>query len=254
MTRIAATVLLTGATGLIGRRLAEALLRRGDTVVGVSRSSQKLDSLVDMACNLRGTFVPLQADLLHEDIPALVERLASNDMAPEHLVNNARDLQNYGLRADGWPERTQWRNEFELGVVAAAELAVALANVHGSRLRSVVNIASIYGVVAMHLPLYDHPERETPPHYGIVKAALIHLTKELAVRLAGRGVSVNAISYGGVEGRADEVFRERYAAQAPNGRMVRLDEVFQPVEYLLFNAPNALTGQNLIVDGGWTLW
>ena len=133
-------------------------------------------------------------------------------------------------------------------------MAMALVGQEGSKLRSIINISSIYGMVAPNRTIYDDFERHAPIHYGVAKAALIHLTKEMAVRLADRGIRVNAVSYGGVEGRAKEEFIRRYSSLCPSGRMVPPQDVAGSVEFLASDASNGVTGHNLVVDGGWTVW
>jgi hypothetical protein len=124
----------------------------------------------------------------------------------------------------------------------------------GSRLRSVVNIGSQYGVVAANPSLYAEQDKGSPIHYGVAKAALIQLTRELAVRLAARKVRVNCLSLGGIEGRVDERFKERYARLCPQGRMLTDSDLTGPVEFLASDASAGMTGHNLVVDGGWTAW
>lgn len=248
------TIFLTGATGLIGFELAKEFLARGHTVVAASRSAATIAAMRERLPKLSGTLETSEIDLTCFDAEALARELAARDLSPDSLVNNARNLANLRLQEDGWPNAEAWRGEFELGVVAPTRLTMAFADAKDSRLRSVVNVGSMYGVVAMNQRLYDNPTLQAPPHYGVVKAALVHATKELAVRLAPRGIRVNAVSYGGVEGRADSAFLARYAELAPSRRMLRHDELFAPVDFLLSAAPASLTGQNLVVDGGWTLW
>jgi NAD(P)-dependent dehydrogenase (short-subunit alcohol dehydrogenase family) len=173
-------------------------------------------------------------------------------LRPAHLVNNARDLAN--LRADASAsQRAQWVAEYTLGVVVPVELSLALAESSDSALASVINISSIYGMVAANPALYGKPADRPPMHYGVTKAALLHLTKELAVRLAPK-VRVNAITYGGIEGRADDDFKHRYGSLTPLKRMMRPDEVFGPLEFLISDGATSVTGHNLVADGGWTLW
>ncbi|MEJ1932408.1 SDR family oxidoreductase, partial [Nostoc sp. NIES-2111] len=171
---------------------------------------------------------------------------------PQHLVNNARDASN--LRGSGArPSASQWDGEFRLGVQLPCDLTLELAGLAGSPLKSVVNIASMYGVVATQATLYERNEDRAPLHYGVVKAALIHLTRELAVRL-GPTVRVNAVSYGGVEGRVDDAIRERYARLTPLARMLSDADLAGPVDFLTSDGATAVTGHNLLAEGGWTAW
>mgnify|MGYP003739618353 FL=1 len=127
---------------------------------------------------------------------------------------------------------------------------MALTNLPDSRLSSIVNISSMYGIVAPNPLLYDDGLKNSPVHYGVCKAALIHLTKELAVRLAPRNIRVNAISFGGVEGRVDEAFKSRYARLCPLGKMLTEEDLGGSVEFLASEQSRGITGHNLVVDGG----
>ena len=102
--------------------------------------------------------------------------------------------------------------------------------------------------------MYNNPDFDSPIHYGVIKAALNHLTKELAVRLANKNILVNAVAYGGVEGRADGEFIARYKELCPKGRMLKSEEIAGIVSYLLLSADDMLTGQVIALDGGWSVW
>ena len=247
------TILLTGATGLIGRALTQRFLEHGHTVIACGRRRAALEALAPGMDGNPSRLVPLEADLVKADIEALVANLGQRDLLPHYLVNNARDVEHLRVDAQGRADRAQWMGEFDLGVAVPAALTSSLAATPDSRLEAVVNVASMYGVVAVNPNLYSDPKRGAPAHYGVVKAALIHLTKELAVRLAPR-VRVNAVSFGGFAGRTDEAFQARYRTFAPAGRMLSVDEAFAPVEFLLSDKASAITGHNLVADGGWTLW
>jgi len=121
-------------------------------------------------------------------------------------------------------------------------------------LRSVVNVGSMYGIVPPNPSLYDDGFQSSPIQYGVAKAALHQLTKELAVRLATSGVRVNAVAFGGVEGRVSDEFKQRYANFVPSRRMLSVDEIVGPVAFLLSEDSSAVNGHVLVADGGWTVW
>lgn len=250
------TVLITGATGNLGREMALGFSRLGHWVAFTSRGGDAAIEL-QQACRAAGAagVLGITVDLTADDAAArVVDALAAAAMAPDILINNARNVEFLRSDNDGTMAAAHWRGEFALGVMVPYQLTTTLLAASGSRLTNVINIASMYGVVAPNLALYADPTRQSPINYGVVKAGLIHLTKELAVRLAGRGVRVNAISYGGVEGRVDAAFKLRYAALCPSGRMLGRDEVFGPVQFLASDAASGMTGHNLVVDGGWSTW
>ncbi|WP_341913853.1 SDR family oxidoreductase [Ferrovibrio terrae] len=245
-------IVLTGASGLVGRRLVGHFLTAGDRLVALTSRPESAQSLQaefdskDLVC--------LGADLTQPGgVTAVCHELRQRGLLPHALINNARQRSNLAVGSSG-PDAAQWQAEFMLGVIASERLTSALAQQAGSCLRAVVNISSMYGAVAVNPGLYADPTAAAPIHYGVVKAALNHLTRELAVRLAGRGIRVNAVGFGGIEGRVDATFKENYARLCPAGRMVSPEEIAGPVDFLLSDAAGAVTGVTLPADGGWTLW
>ena len=97
-------------------------------------------------------------------------------------------------------------------------------------------------------------EFRPPLQYACAKAALIHLTKCLAVQFAPQGIAVNCVTYGGVEGRVDDAFKKRYAALCPMERMMKDGETAGAVDFLLSDKAAYITGQNIVADGGWGIW
>jgi NAD(P)-dependent dehydrogenase (short-subunit alcohol dehydrogenase family) len=123
------------------------------------------------------------------------------------------------------------------------------ASGHGS----VINIASIYGLVGPDLRLYEGTSMGNPAGYAASKGGLIQLTRWLATVLAP-DVRVNAITPGGIWRDQPETFREQYVARTPLGRMGTEGDLKGAAAYLASNLSAYVTGQNLIVDGGWTAW
>jgi len=250
------TILITGATGKLGRTFALGFAAMGSNVAFTSRGGDVAKEL-EQDCLARGAkrVACVQADLTAEDAASnIAHQLEEIELLPDILINNARNTQHLKIDSTGRTTRKNWQKELLMGVVLPYELSMALAYLQPTSLKTIINIASIYGVSAPNLALYDRPELESPVNYGVTKAALIHLTKELAVRLASRKISVNAVSYGGVSGRAGEEFQARYGRLCPAGRMLDDSEVFGAVKFLASTDATGMTGHNLVVDGGWTIW
>jgi NAD(P)-dependent dehydrogenase (short-subunit alcohol dehydrogenase family) len=251
-----ASILITGATGKMGRTFALGFAAKGVRVAFTARSEAAAQALAaECAAAGAARVAYVLADLTEPEAPQrIAHQLAQQDMLPEVLVNNARNVAFLKSEPNGLMGRANWQGELLLDVVVPYELTMALLEIDASALKRVVNIASMYGVTAPNMGLYANGAAGSPINYGVAKAALIHLTKDLAVRLAPRNVQVNAISYGGVEGRVDPAFLERYSKLCPMGRMLGDAEVFGALEFLASSAASGMTGHNLVVDGGWTVW
>jgi len=249
------TILITGGSGKFGRTLVSHFLAAGDRVIATCRTAESLEKLINEYSSYGDRFVGFKADLTENDAIALLrEQLDASNIRPDCLVNNARSLGFLKIDDAGLVSRENFTNEYLLDVVVPYELTMALAQQRDSQLRRVLNIGSQYGTVAANPHLYTDPIKQSPLHYGVAKAALAHLTKELAVRLAGKGIQVNCVAFGGVEGRVDEAFKQRYAQLCPMGRMLRDDEVTGPVDMLLSDKCSGITGHTIAVDGGWSIW
>jgi NAD(P)-dependent dehydrogenase (short-subunit alcohol dehydrogenase family) len=122
--------------------------------------------------------------------------------------------------------------------------------------KSVVNVASMYGMVSPDDRIYGESGRNSPPFYGAGKAGLIQLTRYLACHLASKNIRVNAISPGPFPPQSiridDPEFHARLAAKVPMGRVGLADEIGGAVQFLLSEAASFITGVNIPIDGGWT--
>jgi NAD(P)-dependent dehydrogenase (short-subunit alcohol dehydrogenase family) len=123
---------------------------------------------------------------------------------------------------------------------------------------SIINIGSLYASVSPDARFYNHipsdPPFIKPPAYGASKAAVVNLTQYLAAHLAPRGVRVNTLSPGGVLGEQDAEFKRKFCERVPLGRMATAKDLCGPLLFLASRASAYVTGINLRVDGGFTVW
>ena len=248
--------IVTGAAGWLGSAMSRALAEAGATLVVTSREEAKAQ---EFAATLPGSG-HMGLALSQEDtdqIPAFVAQVVEKLGRVDVLVNNA-----YGTTAPTIDSATaeDFDRAYHAGVTAYFLLARAVADHLRSRNApgSIINIASMYGVVASYPDAYTGLPVNSPPNYHGLKGGLIHLTRHLAVYWAKDRVRVNAISPGAfpsprVRGSQPE-FIERLNGKVPMGRMGEPEELKGLVVLLASDAGNYITGQNILVDGGWTAW
>jgi len=251
------TIMITGGTGKIGLQFVKYFLAKGFTVVFISRTQKNVESLYERLDSYRNNnrLYGILVDLEEKNAPKqILDFLRAKKIFLDSLINNARNVDYLKINSNAISDRAMWMGELLIDVVVPYELSMAMAYQRGSKLKNIVNISSMYGVVPSNPNLYENPKVESPIQYSVAKAALIHLTKELAIRLVDKGIKVNSISYGGVKGRTNENFKKRYANLCPLGRMLKEEEVVGAVDFLVSDMSTAILGHNLVVDGGWSVW
>ncbi len=248
------TILITGGTGKFGRKFVQHFLTKRWRVIFTTTSRARGEVFIK-ELGRPDDLVAVTSDLTSSTaVDELLKELKKEGRSINHLVNNARSLDSLKTDALGQTKREDFIAEYLMDVVVPYELSIALFNAQPNELQTITNIGSQYGVVAANPHLYEDYLKQSPIQYSVAKAALGHLTKELAVRMAGKGVRVNCIAYGGVEGRVNDAFKARYAALSPSARMLVEDEVVGPLDFLVAQSSSAVTGQTLVADGGWSIW
>lgn len=252
------TVLLTGGTGSIGIEAIRELSKEGFNIIFTSRDEKKIEKLELQFSDktiysglVKGINIDFEKDEYYYKIEQFFKM---NDIYPNVIINNVRDLNNLKVEQNGITSRFHFMNELLLGIIIPYELSMFMTNSDLFKIDNIINISSIYGVVPPNSILYEDGYASSPIQYGVAKAGLIHLTKELSVRLAGKNIRVNCISYGGIEGRADDNFKKKYSQLVPLGGMIKKAHICGPIKFLLSDNSFCMTGQNIIYDGGYTIW
>jgi gluconate 5-dehydrogenase len=248
--------IVTGACGWLGSAMSRALAEAGATMVVTSRDG---DQAARFAAELPGEghvgigFEQGDTDSIAGFVAEVVRRLGKVDV----LVNNA-----YGATAPNIDDATAEDFDRAYHVGATAYFLLAREVMFHLRERqapgSIVNIASMYGVVASYPSAYEGLPVNSPPNYHGLKGAVVHLTRHLAAYWAQHNIRVNANSPGAfpkpeTKERIPD-FIERLEQKVPMGRMGQPAELKGAVVLLASDAGSYITGQNLLVDGGWTAW
>ena len=248
------TILITGGTGKFGKQFVKHFANKGWRVLFTTTCQDNADKLMaKIGSDYR--LMPLIVDFTKpQAVQEIINRVQGSGYTINHLVNNARSLDFLQTDSLGQTSREDFLAEYLMDVVVPYELSVRLFNIQPNELSTITNIGSQYGVVAANPALYEDYPKQSPIQYSVAKAALIHLTKELAVRFSDFDIRVNCIAYGGVSGRVNDSFEARYAKLTPSGRMLSESEIIGPLDFLVSENCKAINGQTIQADGGWTLW
>jgi NAD(P)-dependent dehydrogenase (short-subunit alcohol dehydrogenase family) len=253
-------VLITGATGELGRVIADTLAELGADLLLVDRPGSNFSEISEAVTRHRKCKIScLTCDLeSQEERDALVVTAIADGGGPDVLINNAAFVGTSGLQGWALPFGQQtvetWRRAMEVNLTAVFDLSKQFAA--PMRLRgnaNIINVGSIYGLLGPNWGLYEGTAMANPAAYAASKGGLIQLTRWLATTLAPH-IRVNSISPGGIFRNQPEAFVERYEAMTPLGRMATEDDFRGAFAYLASDLSKYVTGQDLVVDGGWTAW
>ena len=245
--------MVTGGTGHLGTAMSRALAEAGATVVITSRDR---DRAREAAAQLPGPAGHHAVQLDQMD-SASIERAWSETIERagrvDVLVNNGHEA----LVAD-WTTVTAEQFSRQLANATGYFLLARLCHDHAvarSGPASIIMIGSMYGLVGSYPDAYAGITIASPVAYHTLKGGILHMTRHLAVYWASDGVRVNCLSPGPFpSAKAEPSMVERLCMKSPMKRMGLPHELKGAVVFLASDASSYVTGQNLVVDGGWTAW
>jgi NAD(P)-dependent dehydrogenase (short-subunit alcohol dehydrogenase family) len=242
-------VLMTGASGQLGRELCIAYHNAGCVVLGMDINAGNNDL----------SFLRFyKADITKkEEVERVMSEIFFNYHGLDILINNA------GVSTfEPFETRSQDQFDFVMdvnlkGTFWCIQAFVNEADKCNQNSGMIVNIASFYGVISPDFRIYTDCDRKNSEIYGATKAGVIQMTKYFAVHLAARNIRVNAVSPGGIFNPVSpqgEDFVKNYSFRCPLGRMADASEMLGAVLYLSSDAASYTTGVNIVVDGGMSSW
>lgn len=236
-------ILVTGGNGLIGKAIVEDIKNKG----GIAISAD----------------INVNTDLENGQIKCDITSFESMKNALDDVIKYFGRID--GLVNNAYPRTSDWGTDFldmtETNLstnvdwqmnsyILFCQLAIKAMLAQGSG--SIVNIASIYGVVGNDFTIYENTTMKVPAPYTAIKGGIINFSRFLASRFGKDGIRVNVVSPGGIFDNQPESFVQAYEKKVPLKRMGLPSDIAPPVSFLLSDEAKYITGHNLVVDGGWT--
>ncbi|TAK25705.1 MAG: SDR family oxidoreductase [Nitrosarchaeum sp.] len=252
-------VILTGASGFLGQQYSEALSQKNVKIVLADINYQKCKKLEEqLNKKYSNETLSLKLDVGNKkSVQSMVSKTLKKFDQIDGLINNA-------VFPETVKERSIPLETFPLDILQK----IISVNTIGSFLCSqevgkimakkkngvIVNISSIYGMVAADQRIYGKSGLNSSIGYALTKSSVINLTRYLSSYWGNKGIRVNTLTLGGVEYNQDPEFIKKYSEKTMIGRMAQKDEYVGALVFLLSDASSYMIGSNLIVDGGWTAW
>nr|WP_314993513.1 oxidoreductase [uncultured Capnocytophaga sp.] len=246
-------VVITGGAGLLGKEFCQAIANNG----AIAIMAEYELSVAEKTCNLLGNknIIPAQIDITNKtSIEILIATLLEKFGKIDAIVNSAYPRnKNYGkhffeVEYDDFCENIGMNLG---GYFLTSQLFAKYFEKQGYG--NIINLASIYGVIAPRFEIYNNTPMTMPVEYAAIKSGLIHLTKYMAKYFKGKNIRVNTISLGGIEDKQPESFLRAYKEFCLNKGMLNAKDIAGTVLYLLSDLSEFVNGQNIVVDDGFTL-
>lgn len=246
-------ILITGAFGFLGKGLAKKYLDAGANLYLTDLNTKKVKNkykkqkIYSFNCNLENS----------SEILCLIKDIKSKFKKIDIIINNAAVAGN--SIKNGWntnlasQSREGWEKSSKLNLIATFQIIQKLLPILKSKDPNIINISSIYGTAVPNFKVYKNTKIFNPIAYSTSKAGIIYMTKWLAKILGKNKIRVNAISPGGIRRNQEKKFIKNYISNCPIKRMAKEKDVINACIFLTSDMASYITGQNLIVDGGYTI-
>lgn len=245
------TAMVIGGAGLIGRGIVKALHEFGAEVYIADIDKNKADELIkDVA--VKFVYLDITSDdSIQKALAEVIKKSGKIDI----LVNCAYPrTKDWGMKFENIPFAS-WKTNVDNhlgGYFLCCQKAAEQMKAKGGGV--IINLSSIYGVVAPDFSIYEGTEMTMPAAYSAIKGGIISLTRYIATYYGGYNVRANTISPGGIFDNQPKSFVEKYTKKTPLKRMGVPDDIIGAVIFLVSDASSYITGQNILIDGGWTAW
>lgn len=249
--------LVTGGAGYLGTAICETLAELGAHVIIASRDLKKCEEKCkEIESSIPGAkATAMVLDLMDkQSISQCFQQIKSDYNGVDILVNNAWSGNKNSFESISDED---WQYDIEMSMTSVFRCVKEALPGLVAKKGVILNVTSMYGHVAPDYRIYDGVQFTNPPSYGAAKAGVIQFSKYLASFLSPYGIRVNCLSPGAfphpVTQRHEEFIRH-LSGKNPMNRIGDPNEIKGAVALLCSDASSYMTGQNVCVDGGWTVW
>jgi NAD(P)-dependent dehydrogenase (short-subunit alcohol dehydrogenase family) len=258
--------IITGGAGMLGREHAVALSQDGCVVILIDCEPMKLEEAareVSSRCAKAEVHIFLCDITSENEVDVTIKRIAARFGQIDILINNAAinhvPGDNVGINSFDNFDVVLWQRECDVGLTGTLLMCKYVGRIMQRQSNGViVNISSDLSVISPDQRIYQSDDSKEsfikPISYSIIKTGLIGLTRYLSTYWANQGIRVNALSPGGIYDNQSKQFTEKLHNLIPMGRMAEKDEYHEAIRFLCGPGSKYMTGQNLIIDGGRTVW
>lgn len=249
-------ILITGGYGHLGKAITESLLYHGGIVFVLARSKDKFETAFQNQKEYGKSLFFTECDISDtESIQKAFKDVNKRAGGIDVLINNAVYL-------SGQDPLTMSDEEWQTGIDGTLSsvfrcIREGIPYLRESSAPRIINVSSMYGMVSPDFDVYeDHPQFLNPPHYGAAKAGVIQLSKYYAGYLGNDGITVNSVTPGPFPPdsiQKESSFIQNLANKTMLKRIGKPEELAGAFVFLASNASTYITGQNIVVDGGWTV-
>lgn len=252
------TIIIIGGAGLLGTQFTKTLVNYNANVVvadfNVDAAQLVCDNLIQEGVKPDKLMAAAINIVDKESILSLIESVLLKCGHISGVVNTAYPRNNnYGRKFEDVDFSDFCENtNLNLGgyFLVSQVFAEYFSNNRGG---DIINISSIYGVIAPKFEVYDNTSMTMPVEYAVIKSGLIHLGEYISKYYRGKGVRINTISPGGIFDNQDDKFVSQYNKQCNSTGMLSPVEVANVVSFILSGLSSGISGQNIIVDDGFVL-
>ena len=252
-------VFLTGAAGLLGTQYATALSSVGANVVLADINYNKCKK-IEKELKEKNNVSPfsIKMDISNKkSIDNAIAKVMKKFSKIDVLVNNAvfpETQKERSIQFEKFPLEL-WNKIFAVNVTGVFLCNQKIGSIMVKQKKgSIINISSMYGVVAADQRIYGNSGLNSTAAYAVTKSSLFNFTRYLASYWRNTGVRINTLTLGGVENNQDPKFIQKYSEKTMIGRMAKKNEFTGALIFLSSDASSYMTGSNMVVDGGWTAW